>query len=82
MSCQLPRYLQPLRTVEVVILHRRYGRLGLARVRAQPPEGDVDGFNEVGVVDGLGLLERFGKLLAVDGHDLGARPGARSPSRR
>jgi hypothetical protein len=69
-SCQLPRYLQPLRAVEVVIRHRRGRRLRLARIRAQPLEGDVDGFHEVRVVDGLGLLERIGKLLAIDGNDL------------
>jgi hypothetical protein len=75
-SCQLPCYLQPLRTVEVVVLHRRRrGRVRFAGVGAQPLEGDVDGFHEVGVVDGLGLLERIGKLLAVDGNDL--RPALR-----
>jgi hypothetical protein len=33
-SCQLPRYLQPLRAVEVVILHRRGRRLRLAQSMA------------------------------------------------
>jgi len=65
-SCELPVTALPATTAG--------GRGSYsAPARAPPPPCAVDGFHEVRVVDGLGLLERIGKLLAIDGSAAVAR---------
>ena len=42
-------------------------RVRFAEVRAEPLEVDVDGFRQVCILDGLGLIERLGKPAPYTG---------------